>query len=226
MSKQKNKQQKAKIVLQYLEKKYTPFMKKHYSHKKDYFRALITVLLSQRTREEITIEKSKLLFDKLHLKVNDFLKMSTSRIEQLIKPAGFYRQKAKKIKLICKILKQKYDGKVPKSREQLLELPGIGKKSADVVLNTIKRDVIAVDVHVNVISKRLGLVDKNADYDSIQEGLHNLFKPNERRYVNLGMVLFGRDICLTANPKCNICPFKDFCDSYKHKKHKNLNINK
>lgn len=205
----------ARIVLRYLKKKYLPFMKKHYSHKKDYFRTLITVLLSQRTREELTIKKSELLFEKLHFKLDDFLNMHVKKIENLIKPVGFYRKKAKKIRLICKMLKEKYDGKIPKTRQQLMQLPGIGKKSADVVLNAINGNVIAIDVHVNVISKRLGIVNQNADYDEIQEQLNKLFKPQERKYVNLGLVIFGKKICLTSKPKCEICPFKNFCKYYK-----------
>jgi len=208
------KREKAVGVLNYIKRRYTHFMRSHYSHRSDYFRTLITVLLSQRTREEVTLNKDRLLFEKLHLKLDDFLNMDAKEIESLIKPVGFYREKARKIKLICKILKEEYKGGIPKTREELMKLPGIGKKSADVVLNAMEGNTIAVDVHVNVISKRLGIVNQNADYDEIEEQLNKIFRPKERRYVNLGLVIFGKKICLTSKPKCKICPFKNFCKYY------------
>src|SRR3989338_774530 len=128
--------------------RYADFIKSHYSQqRKDSFRALISVLLSQRTKEELTLKKDRLLFDKLHLKPEDFLAMNRKEIEKLIFPVGFYRQKAKRIKEICRILKEKHKGKVPETREELLQLPGIGKKSADVVLNSLNGKVIAMDVN-------------------------------------------------------------------------------
>jgi len=211
------KEEKAKILFQYIKKKYKGLIEKHYSHSKDPFKLLITVLLSQRTREELTIEKSKFLFEKLRLGLDDFLKMDEDEIAELIKPVGFYREKAKRIKEICKMIKEKYKGKVPETREQLLLLPGIGKKSADVVLNALGKETIAIDVHVKTITKRLGLTKAN-DYDEIQEELHRLFKPKERKYINLGLVLFGKEIC-KAKPKCYVCPFNSICDYYKaHRK--------
>ena len=214
------KQEKARRVYKYLRKNYYGFINQHYSHSKDAFRILITVLLSQRTKEELTLAKNELLFNKLKLKLNDFLRMREREIADLIKPVGFYRQKAKKIKELCKILKEKYNGKVPLKREELLKLPGIGKKSADVLLNALVKPTIAVDVHVEVVSKRLGLVKANASYDEIQQELHKLFKPRQRKIINLGLVLFGKEICLTQKPKCWLCPFKSFCEYGK----KNLKV--
>lgn len=207
-----DKKQKAEKIYKFLKRKYGSFIKQHYSHSNDAFRILISVLLSQRTREELTLEKDALLFDKLKLRIDDFLKLSENQIAELIKPVGFYRQKAKRIKQLCKILKEKYNCKVPLKREELLKLPGIGKKSADVVVNALVKPTIAIDVHVEIISKRIGLVKMNTGYDEIQQNLHRLFKVRERKIVNLGLVLFGKEICLTNKPKCKICPFRTFCN--------------
>jgi endonuclease-3 len=183
--------------------------------KENPFRLLIGVLLSQRTRDEVSWPANDRLFDRAK-NVDDFLKLSQKEIEKIIYPVGFYRQKAKRIKQICKILLEKYNEKVPNTREELMKLPGVGPKTADIVLcYSYGLPVIAVDTHVAAVSKRLHLT-KYSDPEKIREDLHRQIPEKLRAIVNLLFVGFGKDICRTIKPKCYICPIVNLC-LYKHK---------
>ena len=180
------------------------------------FKILITTILSQRTKDEITRLASKKLFSNANSS-KKILNLSQKEIENLIKPVGFYKQKAKRIKEISKILLRKYKGKVPASREKLLELPGVGGKTADVVLcYAFGKEVIPVDTHVAIISRRLGLT-KAKDPEKIREDLHKIVPKRFRRIFNLLLVEFGKDICQTRKPRCNICPISKYCKYYTSK---------
>jgi endonuclease-3 len=177
-------------------------------HKSTPFQVLIGCVLSQRTREENTHKAATNLF-KVAKTPSQILKLSDKRLQELIKPSGFYRQKAKRIKQISKILKNR---RVPKTRDELLKLPGVGwKTSAIVMCYGHKIPIIAVDTHVNRIPKRLGLVDMDANVEEVRERLQEIFPKNKWYLVNLGFVNFGREICLPRNPKHDICPFNKFC---------------
>ena len=158
---------KIKRIIEFLEKRYGKEIKEYYTQKSDPFNVLISCVLSQRTREENTAKAVKDLFS-IASSPEEILKIPDERLQELIKPAGFYRQKSKHIKQICKILLDEHNGNVPKKREELLKLPGIGYKTADVTLcygHGIP--TVAVDTHVNRISKRLGLVDEKANIEFI-----------------------------------------------------------
>jgi endonuclease-3 len=179
----------------------------------DPFKVLISCILSQRTKDEVTREASKRLLE-VASTPEKILKLSEKEIEKLIYPVGFYKQKAKRIKKICKILIQKYGGKVPDSREELLKLPGVGFKTSDVVLSYgYGKPVIAIDTHVFHVSRRLGLT-KSSDPEKIREDLHKLIPEKHRLVVNLLFVEFGKEICRTINPKCEVCLVRKFCKYY------------
>lgn len=175
------------------------------------FEVLIGCVLSQRTKDKVT----RVAADKLFSAANTprkMLKLSEKRIEKLIYPVGFYRQKAKRIKQICKILLKKYKGKVPKTREELIQLPGVGGKTADIVLLfAYGEQVIPVDTHVAAVSKRLGWT-KHKNPEKIREDLHKLIPPKKRKIINNLLVEFGKEICKSPRPRCNICPIKSLCD--------------
>jgi len=176
------------------------------------FRVLISCILSQRTKDEITRDASKRLF-KIADSPEKILKLSERKIAELIKPVGFYNQKAKRIKEVVKIILEKYGGRVPSSREELMKLPGVGGKTADVVLcYGFGKEVIPVDTHVATISRRLGLT-KSKDPEKIRKDLHRIMPKRYRRIFNLLMVEFGKEVCRTRKPKCRICPIKDYCPS-------------
>jgi endonuclease-3 len=179
------------------------------------FKVLISCILSQRTKEENTEKASKNLFAKAD-SPQKILSLRISELEKLIKSAGFYKQKARRIKAVCKILLEKYGGKVPSSRKELLSLPGVGFKTSAIVLSYgFGIPIIAVDTHVNRISKRLGLVKEKASVEEVRENLQKIFPKNKWFLVNLGFVNFGREVCKPIKPKCEICELKRICEFYK-----------
>ncbi|MBI2085090.1 MAG: endonuclease III [Candidatus Aenigmarchaeota archaeon] len=183
------------------------------------FRVLIGAILSQRTRDAKTDEAAKNLFSVIS-NPEDIINMGIEKLQNLIKPSGFYRQKSKNIKKLCEILVRDYDGNVPKKREELLRLPGVGFKTADIVsLYAYGIPTIPVDIHVEIVSKRLGLVRKDAKYEETRATLENIFNKKEIPRINSGMVEFGQRVCLTARPKCYMCPLMGVCKYDK----KNLN---
>ena len=180
------------------------------------FKLLISTILSQRTKDEVTYKAAKRLL-KVANNPEKILKLSKKQIEKLIYPVGFYKQKAKRIKEVCKILLEKYGGKVPDKRKELLKLPGVGGKTADIVLAYgFNKPVIAVDTHVATISRRLGLT-KNYEPEKIREDLHKIIPKKYRKIINLLFVNFGKEICRSVKPRCEICPIKNFCKEYPNK---------
>jgi len=182
------------------------------------YRSLITTILSQRTKDETTDEAAKRLFAVVKTP-KDMVKLSEKKIAKLIYPVGFYEQKAKNIKTTSRILLEKYNGKVPHYRNLLMELLGVGGKTADIVLSfAFGENVIPVDVHVSVVSQRLGLT-KQKDPEKIKNDLEKIVPENLKKVVNYLFVEFGKEICQTRLPKCYICPVEKLCPYEK----KNLN---
>ncbi|MBN2101772.1 MAG: endonuclease III [Candidatus Aenigmarchaeota archaeon] len=212
-----DRKEKMDIVINLFRKRYSNEIEKHpNNYNKDPFRVLISTILSQRTREENTAKATDALFSAIKTP-KELLNLNIKKIEELIKPSGFYRQKAKTIKKVAEILVNNYQGRVPGKRATLITLPGVGLKTADVVLShSFSVPTIAIDTHVNTISKRLGLTPEGADYETIRIALESLTPLPERSLVNLGFVFFGREICLTSYPKCKTCPLKNICRYYKH----------
>lgn len=209
---QKSDSEKMRIIIGYLKKRYDI---KHRLNR-DKFRLLIATILSQRTRDENTEKASNALFSVAHTP-EQILKLSRKKLERLIRVSGTYRQKADRIRKVCKILIEKYNGNVPKTRKQLLALPGVGfKTSAIVMMYGFNSPIIAVDVHVAVIANRLGLT-KSKDVETIRKDLEKLTPRKNWYIVNTGLVKFGREICRTRNPKCSICKFNYFCNCGKRR---------
>lgn len=181
-------------------------------YSRNVFRVLIGTILSQRTRDENTEKAATALFAKADTP-EKILELKQKELERLIRPSGMYRQKAKRIKAVSKIILERYKGKVPKTREELMELPGVGLKTSNIVLSYgYGKPVIAVDVHVEVTSKRLGLVPMNASVKEVENILEKIVSVKDKWIINLGMVQFGREICITRKPKCLVCPMSKYCD--------------
>jgi endonuclease-3 len=213
-----DKKEKMQIVIKFLREKYGEDVKEILKMKTNVFKLLIITILSQRTRDENTRKAAENLFSKVS-KPEEILLLSDKELQKLIKPSGMYKQKAKNIKKLCKILVEELKGKIPRKREDLLKLPGVGNKTADIVLSYgFGLPVIAVDVHVEVCSKRLGLVNEKAKYEEIRNTLEKLTPEKDRYLVNLGFVRFGQDICLTRNPRCYACPLFEICE-YENKQY-------
>lgn len=180
----------------------------------DPFKVLITTLLSQRTKDEITEKVAKRFFSIIKTP-EDVLKLPLERIEKLIKPVGFYKVKAKRIRDIALKIINGFNSQVPKKREELLSLPGIGNKTADCVLAyAYNKQTIPIDTHVATIAKRLGIA-KSKEYEGIQKDLFKVTPVNKRRAINFLLVEFGKEICRTQKPKCEICPIRKWCRFYK-----------
>ncbi len=206
--------EKMKRVLEFLRKRYGERIEERMERNPDLFELLVTTILSQRTRDENTSLASERLFSVV-TSPDEILRLGDNELENLIKPSGTFRQKAKRIKQLSRILIKNYRNSFPRKRSELLALPGVGFKTADVVLSYgLGKPVIAVDVHVEVCSKRLGFVRKEAKCEEIRATLENLVPEEERFLVNLGFVNFGREICRTRNPRCRACKLKGICDFY------------
>jgi len=178
--------------------------------KKDPFIILISTVLSLRTKDEITLKASKNLFKKVK-KPEDILKLKNEELENLIYPVGFYRVKSKNIKKICKILVEKYNSKVPNNLEDLLKLPGVGRKTANLVLaEGFNIPAICVDIHVHRISNRLGIVDTKNPEDT-EEQLKKVLPEKIWIKYNTYLVAFGQSICKPISPLCSKCLLNKKC---------------
>ncbi len=177
------------------------------------FKVLITTVLSQRTKDSNTRKAAAQLFAR-HRTANAIAGAQLEEIRCLIKPAGFYRQKAKRIIGISKELLLKHNGRVPSDMQQLLQLPGVGRKTANCVLvYGFGQPAIPVDVHVHRISNRIGLVKTKKP---TQTELELMCVIPKRHWIELNhlMVHFGQHVCLPRNPKCMQCGLRNRCDYF------------
>ena len=181
---------------------------------RDPFQTLVSTILSLRTKDEVTAAATERLLKRVK-KPEDLLKIPDEELEKIIYPVGFYRNKAKTLKKIAKILIEKYNGKVPDTLEELLKLPGVGRKTANLVLSeSFGKDAICVDTHVHRISNRWGIVNTKTP----EETEYALMKVLPRKWwkkYNSILVAFGQTICKPVGPKCNICPIRVYCPSRK-----------
>jgi endonuclease-3 len=169
-----------------------------------------TVLSAQCTDERVNLV-TKNLFQK-HRSAADYAKVPLAELEQDIQSTGFYRAKAKSIQDCCRLLLEQYNGQVPQQIDQLVALPGIGRKTANVILGTAFSIAsgIVVDTHVMRLSHRLGLSQqKNAE--RIEKDLMAVIPRQGWIAFSHRMIQLGRRICVARKPKCDICPFSEIC---------------
>ena len=180
------------------------------SAKKDPFKTLIACLLSLRTKDENTAKTSASLFAVADTP-QKIARLPMKKLEKLIYSSGYYKNKARTIKHVCRVLLKEYKGKVPKTKEELLSIKGIGPKTANIVLCfAYGKQVIPVDTHVHRIPNRLGLIKTKKPEETEIE----LMKITPRKYwreINTVFILFGKNICLPVSPKCTICPLNNIC---------------
>ena len=174
------------------------------------FKVLISTVLSLRTKDKTTGEASRRLFQ-LAQTPDQMLALSAEQIEKLIYPVGFYRTKARNIRKICAILNEKYDGKVPDNLEALLELPGVGRKTANLVVTVgYNRPGICVDAHVHRISNRWGLV-KTRTPEETEYALRKILPKKYWILFNDLLVSYGQNLCVPISPFCSRCPIRELC---------------
>jgi len=179
----------------------------------DPFKILIGTILSARTRDEVTTTVIKALFSRFK-NPEDLSRANINDIKKLIQKIGFYNVKASRLKEVSQLIIKKYDGKVPSNLDELLTLPGVGRKTANCVLvYGFKKPAIPVDIHVHRISNRIGIVNtKNPE--ETENVLENKIEKKYWIRVNETFVTFGQNICLPIKPKCGVCQLTKMCKYY------------
>lgn len=180
------------------------------------FELLIVVLLSAQTTDKKVNEVSPLLFTK-YPTPEKLSQADINDLSNIIKPLGFFRRKSELIKKCADVLSKKFNGKVPDTIDELVQLPGVGRKTASAVLvNAFKKPAIVVDTHVmRVVAERLKLSPAKIA-DDIEQDLAKIFPVEKWRFISNGLVLFGRYICTAKNPNCGKCHLYNIC-RYEHK---------
>ncbi len=182
-------------------------------YEKDYELLIATVLSAQCTDKRVNLVTAK-LFSKYD--IEKLAKASLNEIEQIIYSVGSFTKKASYIKAIAQSLMDNYNGHVPNNREYLESLPGVGRKTCNVVLsNLFNVPTIAVDTHVERVAKRLNLADKNDSVLIVEKKLMAFFPKKEWSKLHHQLVLFGRYKCKSISPDCFNCYFKKYCNYIK-----------
>ena len=179
--------------------------------KEDPFHVLVATLLSARTQDATTLAASTRLFDVARTP-RTMARLTAKQIEGLIYPVSFYRHKARHVKATCRILVDRFQGRVPATMEELLTLPGVGRKTANLVLILAFQSLknICVDTHVHRISNRLGWVATRTPEETEQA----LYSASDRRWwpaINLYLVTWGQNVCRPVHPRCGECVIRRFC---------------
>lgn len=178
------------------------------------YQVLISCLLSLRTKDATTEKAAKRLFS-LAKSPKNMLKLPARRIEKAIYPVGFFRVKARRIRQISRILLEEYGGKVPNSMERLLSLPGVGRKTANIVLvYGFNKEGLPIDIHCHRIPNRLGWISTKTPEKTERE-LRKLLPKRLWHDFNDTFVTFGQNVCKPVKPKCWECPVTRYCRYYK-----------
>ncbi len=182
------------------------------SIRKDYaFKTLIATILSVRTQDETTIKVIEKLW-KIYSTPQQIAEAPIEHLEELIHSSGTFRQKAKRIKETSRIIHEKYQGEVPNNLEDLLSLPGVGRKVANCVLViSFNKPAIPVDTHVHRISNRIGWVETKTP-NHTEKALEKIFPISDWMKINYTMVSFGKMICKPQKPLCESCPINKYCE--------------
>ncbi len=193
----------------------------HNAENRGPFSILIGTILSARTKDETTTEVVQKLFSKYD-SPNSLANAKVKDIEKIIKPIGFYHVKARRIIEVASIINSKFKGKVPEKLDELTDLPGVGRKTANCVLvYAFDKPAIPVDTHVHRISNRLGLVKTKTPEETELE----LTKKIPKKYwlnINDTFVMYGQNICKPISPLCKVCRIKKNCKYFKSMKNVSL----
>lgn len=183
------------------------------------FELTIAVLLSAQCTDVLVNKVTAQLFQK-YKTPQDYLDVSVEELMDDIRSIGLYKNKAKNIQALCQILIDKYDGEVPKTHAELVELPGVGRKTANVVVSVAYGiPALAVDTHVERVSKRLGICRWKDNVTQVEATLCNKLPKERWNKAHHQLIFFGRYHCTARNPKCLECPLLDNCREGK-KRHK------
>ncbi len=178
------------------------------------FELLIAVILSAQCTDERVNKTTPSIFSNYNTP-EDFANIELSKLEELIHPCGFYKTKAKNIKATANILVQEYNSEVPRTMEELMRLPGVGRKTANVVMLEAFNlpQGIAVDTHAKRLSNKIGL-SKETDPFKIETDLLKIFPKEFYKDINHIFIYHGRNTCTARNPKCENCVINKFCKNF------------
>lgn len=180
------------------------------------FQLLIATVLSAQTTDKKVNEVTKKLF-KDYGTLDKFLTLSEEELQDIIKVIGLYKTKSRNIVALCKVLRDNFNGEVPKTRDELVTLPGVGRKTANVVIsNCFGVQAFAVDVHVFRVSNRIGLANASTPEKTELDLMKNIDE-NLWTICHHTIIFHGRRCCTARNPKCEECTIKDYCKYYKNK---------
>lgn len=197
-------------------------MPKWTKEKHNPFETLIVTIISQNTADRNTTRAFARLSKRFEIKPDVLMKAETNHVEDALRPAGLYRSKTKTIKQVSKIILENFHGSVQtilslpleKARKTLIQMPGIGPKTADVLLLfSAAQPTIPVDTHVNRVSKRLGFASVNADYEAVRLSLQSLYEQRDYLAVHVLLIAHGRRYCKARKPLCKQCPVNKHCPS-------------
>lgn len=174
------------------------------------FEILVSTILSLRTKDEVTAKAAETLFAVART-TEEILKLDEAQLQKLIYPVGFYPTKAKRLRQISKIIIEQYNNKVPDELDELLKLPGVGRKTANLVLiEGFHKEGVCVDTHVHRISNRIGYV-KTKNPDQTEFALRKKLPKKHWVKYNELLVAFGQVLCRPISPFCSKCPVSDMC---------------
>lgn len=203
-------------ILDYLDQ-IIPNPKCELNYSKDY-ELLIAVVLSAQTTDKRVNEVTTILFDK-YKTLNDLCNADIEDIKRIIKPIGTFNKKALFVKEIARTLLTDYNGVVPKTHSELERIPGVGRKSANVVLGVIYNiPSFAVDTHVERVSKRLGIANTNDNVLTVEKKLMKAIPEEKWIRTHHQLVLFGRYYCKAMKPECSTCQLREICKKDKTNK--------
>jgi endonuclease III len=178
---------------------------------RDPFKVLVTTILSARTKDETTTQAAQRLFSKVG-NMDDLRAISETDLAGLIFPVGFYRTKARHLKQLPDALQARFGGVIPSTVEELCELPGVGRKTANLVVAVaFDKPAICVDVHVHRICNRLGLLDTKDPFET-EMTLRKILPTRYWITWNSHLVSFGQTLCHPLRPECGACPIRKYCD--------------
>ncbi|HEY8449030.1 MAG TPA: endonuclease III [Bacillota bacterium] len=176
------------------------------------FELLIATMLSAQSTDAMVNRVTPALFARCPTP-EAFLELDVAELEQMIRTLGLYRSKARNILKACRVLVERFGGEVPRTREELMQLPGVGRKTANVVLsNAFGEPAIAVDTHVFRVANRLGLAQAD-DVREVEEQLMRRIPREQWRDAHHWLILHGRRCCHARNPRCQECPLAHLCAS-------------
>lgn len=180
---------------------------------KSAFELLVAVILSAQCTDERVNRVTEKLFKKYRTP-KDYLQVPVEELQEDIRPTGFFRNKAKSLRACCQQLRNEFNDEVPHEINEMVKLPGVGRKTAAMVLGNAygKNEGIAVDTHVSRVVQRLQISGQK-NVDKIEQELMDQIPQEKWTYFSNAMILFGRNICQARQPKCSQCPFRSWCPS-------------